>query len=95
MIYEIINNVPLAYTDSSATSSALAIPQNMVRLCATTTCAISINPASGTAATANDILLGAFQEILLNIPNGYFISAIRIGSASGTLSIQAINIGGR
>tara|TARA_R110000787_G_scaffold45335_8_gene110607 strand:- start:5046 stop:5330 length:285 start_codon:yes stop_codon:yes gene_type:complete len=93
MIKRIINNVHLDYTDSSATSSALSITQGTVRLCATTTCAISINSASGTDATADDILLGAFQEIILAIPNGYFISAIRIGSASGTLSIQDISIG--
>ena len=95
MIYEVINNVHLDYTDSSATSSALAIPQNVVRVCPDTNCAIEIKPASGTDATADSMHIGAFQEQFLSIPNGYFISAIRIGSSSGKLTIQAINVGGR
>ena len=46
MIFQIINNVALAYTDSSGTTSALVIPSGLVRLCPTTACHISINPAT-------------------------------------------------
>ena len=41
MIFQIINNVALAYTDSSGTTSALVIPSGLVRLCPTTACHIS------------------------------------------------------
>ena len=92
MIFQIINNVALAYTDSSGTTSALVIPSGLVRLCPTTACHISINAASGTDATTNDIHIGIGEETFVAIPNGYFISAIRT-SASGTLTIQAIDIG--
>jgi len=92
MIYQVINNTALAYTDSSGTTSALTIPSGVVRLCPTTACHISINPATGTAATANDMAIGIGEETFVAIPTGYFISAIRT-SASGTLTIQAIDIG--
>lgn len=92
MFYQVINNTALAYTDSSATTSALTIPSGIVRLCPTTACHISINSASGTDATVNDMHIGIGQETFIAIPDGYFISAIRT-SASGKLTIQAIDIG--
>tara|TARA_R100001377_G_scaffold53127_1_gene31205 strand:- start:139 stop:423 length:285 start_codon:yes stop_codon:yes gene_type:complete len=92
MIFQIINNVALAYTDSSGTTSALVIPSGLVRLCPTTACHISINPATGTAATTNDIHIGIGAETFVAVPNGYFISAIQT-TAGGTLTIQAIDIG--
>ena len=92
MIFQIINNVALAYTDTSGTTSALVIPSGLVRLCSTTACHISINSASGTDATTNDIHIGIGEETFVAVPNGYFISAIRT-SANGTLTIQAIDIG--
>ena len=92
MIYQVINNTALAYTDSSGTTGALTIPSGLVRLCPTTACHISINAASGTDATANDMAIGIGEETFVAIPTGYFISAIRT-SANGTLTIQAIDIG--
>ena len=92
MILKVINNVSLAFTDSSASTSALVIPSGIVRICASHSAFITITTSAGSADNTG-IVIGANKEVILEVANGSFINALRATSTSGRMSISCVEIG--
>lgn len=79
--------VVVNYTDSSAASAAALTPGRLYRLCPTTDCYVALGPVATAAATTNDMLIGAFQEVWITTPttSEVKIAAIR-NTADGKLT---------
>ncbi len=80
----------VAYTASSATSTAFAPQTFQIRLCSTTACHYKVVEAAGGAAAATDSLLPAFLFEYLNVSPGQKISAIQ-DTAGGNLSVTEMS----
>ena len=79
---------------SSATSGAITLPENKVMITCTIATFISINAASGTAATTSDVILMPNTNYFLRVPTGYYFSHLRVGSSDGKISVVPVQLGG-
>jgi len=91
MVYSVVNNVSLAISNSSASTSALVVPSGLIRIASTTNAHFSITSSAGTATNA-DMVIGAGQEAVFQVDNGSFVNAIR-NSADGRMSISCVRVG--
>lgn len=84
------SGVAVAYTGTSASSSAINSHSGTVRLVATTDCFVEFGPANAgtvTAAANTSMFLPAYMPEYFSVANATKIAAIRL-SADGTLYIS-------
>ncbi len=81
---------PVAYTATAANNTADATRARTILVMATTDCYILISDSTA-ASAANGTYLPALVPLLLSLPAGKQISAVRVTS-SGTLSVTEVKV---